>query len=127
MAKKTTTSTPEASDDNVVRITASSSKSSKRSRAKATDTPSSATKTRVKTKLPNISGSGKKPRMPKFLAAFGGYFKGAWHELRQVRWPTRGATWSLTGAVLIYTAFFVILILLLDAAFKYLFEIILGS
>ena len=62
-----------------------------------------------------------------FLGAIGGYFKGAWVELRLVRWPTRRATWSLTGAVLAYSAFFVILVLLLDAAFKYLFELILGK
>lgn len=58
--------------------------------------------------------------------ALGRYFKGAWVELRQVRWPTRSATWSLTGAVLLFTTFFVIMILLLDAGFKYLFEQILG-
>ena len=59
------------------------------------------------------------------IGSFLGYFKGAWYELRQVRWPTRGATWSLTGAVLLFTVFFVVLILLLDALFKYMFEIIL--
>ena len=66
---------------------------------------------------------------PKFLrtfVAFGGYFKGAWFELRQVRWPNRKATWSLTGAVLAFTGFFVLIILLLDVLFKYLFELILG-
>ena len=60
-----------------------------------------------------------------FIAA-GRYFKGAWVELRQVRWPTRGATWSLTGAVLLFTGFFVVMVLLLDAGFKFLFEQILG-
>ena len=59
------------------------------------------------------------------LFAIGGYFKGSWTELRQVRWPNRKATWSLTIAVLAYTMFFVILIVLLDAAFKYLFDLIL--
>ncbi|MEP6710210.1 MAG: preprotein translocase subunit SecE [Candidatus Saccharibacteria bacterium] len=54
------------------------------------------------------------------FAAIIGYFKGSWFELKQVRWPTRKATWGLT------VAFFVVLILLLDAGFKYLFEIILG-
>jgi preprotein translocase subunit SecE len=66
------------------------------------------------------------PRSLKPFVAFGGYFKGAWFELRQVRWPNRKATWSLTGAVLLFTAFFVVLILLLDVLFKYLFELILG-
>lgn len=53
------------------------------------------------------------------------YFKGAWYELRQVHWPTRGATWGLTGAVLAFSAFFVVSILLLDAFFKWIFELIL--
>jgi preprotein translocase SecE subunit len=54
------------------------------------------------------------------------YFKGAWYELRQVTWPNRKATWSLTAALLAFTLFFVVMILLLDALFKYLFELILG-
>lgn len=53
------------------------------------------------------------------------YFKGAWYELQQVRWPTRRATWGMTGAVLAFSAFFVIFILLVDALFKYIFELIL--
>ncbi len=60
------------------------------------------------------------------FAAAGRYFKGAWYELRQVRWPNRRATWGLTGAMLVFTAFFVVLILLLDALFKYVFQLILG-
>ena len=60
------------------------------------------------------------------LKAIGGYFKGAWEELRQVRWPNRRATWSMTAALLAFTAFFVALILLLDALFKYIFQLILG-
>lgn len=65
------------------------------------------------------------PKLLRPLVSIGGYFKGAWFELRQVRWPNRKATWSLTGAVLLFTAFFVVLILLLDVLFKYLFELIL--
>ena len=60
------------------------------------------------------------------FVALGTYFKGAWYELRQVTWPNRKATWSLTVALLAFTAFFVVMILLLDALFKYLFELILG-
>lgn len=59
------------------------------------------------------------------IFALGRYFKGAWYELRQVRWPDRKASWSLTGAVLLFTGLFVVLILLLDLLFKYLFELIL--
>ncbi|MDB5187016.1 MAG: secE [Candidatus Saccharibacteria bacterium] len=60
------------------------------------------------------------------FVALGIYFKGAWYELQQVTWPNRKATWSLTAALLAFTLFFVVLILLLDALFKYLFELILG-
>lgn len=59
------------------------------------------------------------------FVSIAGYFKGAWYELRQVRWPNRKATWGLTIAVLIFSAFFVVLIVLLDVLFKYLFELIL--
>ena len=67
-----------------------------------------------------------KKRMGNPFAAVGGYFKGAWYELRQVRWPNRRATWSLTMAVVLFTAGFAVLILLLDALFKYLFELMIG-
>ncbi len=57
--------------------------------------------------------------------AIGGYFKGAWQELRQVRWPNRPATWSLTLAVILFSVFFAAIILGLDTAFSYLFKEIL--
>ena len=61
----------------------------------------------------------------KAVRGIGRYFKGAWVELKQVRWPTRKATWSLTLAVIIFSAFFVVLILLLDAFFKFIFELMI--
>lgn len=64
--------------------------------------------------------------LPKAFSQIGGYFSGAWYELKQVRWPTRRATWGLTVAVMLFTGFFVALIVLLDALFKYLFDLILG-
>jgi preprotein translocase subunit SecE len=70
----------------------------------------------------------KKERTPRRRNPFvmlGGYFKGAWFELREVRWPNRKATWSLTLAVLGFVVFFMLLITLLDALYKYLFELIL--
>lgn len=57
--------------------------------------------------------------------ALGGYFVGAWQELKQVRWPNRAATWSLTLAVILFSAFFAAIILGLDSAFSYLFKEIL--
>ena len=59
------------------------------------------------------------------LRAIGGYFRGAWYELKQVSWPSRKATWSLTAAMIGFTGFFVVVILLLDALFKYLFELMI--
>jgi preprotein translocase subunit SecE len=72
------------------------------------------------TKLVKLS---KKPLS--ILAKIGGYFKGSWTELRQVRWPDRKATWSLTLAVLLFTGFFLALIVLLDDGFNQLFKLIL--
>ena len=83
-------------------------------------------------KAPKVSKQPKKvsneKRNPLLRALFGigGYFKGAWVELRQVRWPTRRATWGLTLAVILFSLFFVIVILLLDILFKYLFELLLS-
>ena len=55
------------------------------------------------------------------------YFKGSWKELQQVRWPDRKNTWSMTGALLAFTAFLVIAILSLDYVFSLLFKLILGG
>ena len=56
-----------------------------------------------------------------------GYFKGAWIELKQVRWLDRKSTWGMTFAVVLFTLFFVVLILLLDAGFKYLLILLLNK
>ena len=68
----------------------------------------------------------RKPKLPKFIRSIGGYFKGAWAELRLVRWPDRKSSWGLTGAVIIFTAFFITLIVLLDAGFEQLFKLIIN-
>ncbi len=88
---------------------------------------SSSTPRKVSKKTPKVKKERKAPTNPfiKTLFAIGGYFRGAWIELRLVRWPTRSATWGLTFAVILFSAFFVVVILLLDILFKFLFEIIL--
>lgn len=96
---------------NVTRITASDSKSAATKPAKQVKRASKAAPTKRRSYGP--------------FGRIGGYFKGAWAELRQVHWPTRRATWGLTGAVLLFSAFFVVFITLLDAGFKYVFEQIL--
>ena len=50
------------------------------------------------------------------------YFRGAWRELKRVRWPDRKATWSLTFAVILFSLFFAGLILGLDYIFEALFR-----
>lgn len=96
----------------------------------ADDAPAKTKKETVKAQAVEQKQPRKKPSakgIAKPFVAFGGYFKGAWQELKQVRWPTRRATWGLTVAVIAYSAFFVLLVLLLDALFKYLFELMLGK
>ena len=87
------------------------------------------TKAEAKAKTPKVKvAKAEKPvkegRRNVFVR-IGAYFKGAWVELRLVRWPTRKATWGLTVAVILFSAFFVVMILLLDALFKYVFELII--
>ncbi len=77
----------------------------------------------------------KKPKVPKLqrkpsklarpFRIVGGYFKGAWVELRQVRWPGRRSTWGLTVAVIVFSLFFALVIVGLDAVFSYLFKEVL--
>ncbi len=126
--KSKKSSKPATSDDTtVVRIKAGAATSSKKAaKESTTDTAVIGTTKPVAAKKLR-SKKGKGIRGLGVFRAIGRYFKGAWTELRQVRWPNRRATWSLTGAVLAYSAFFVVLVLLLDAGFKYLFELILGK
>ena len=81
------------------------------------------TETKISKKPRTVKTAKKSPKNT--LSAVGGYFKGAWHELKLVRWPTRSATWAMTVAVLAFTFMFVIVILLLDAGFNWMFEQIL--
>jgi len=104
----------------VTRITASDTPKAKKAdkpTKKVAKKPAKAKKVRT----PDVLTDEKRPLWRRFF----GYFTGAWYELRQVHWPNRRATWSLTGAVLAFTAFFVVFIMLLDALFKFLFETIL--
>lgn len=93
-------------------------------RIKATDSPKRTAKT-MEAPLKEDKKRMKRSRSANVFVRIGGYFKGAWVELRQVRWPNRRSTWGLTLAVILFSAFFVVLILLLDVLFKYIFEIIL--
>lgn len=99
------------------------------SRSKAVDNKPArptVTKPTVQTTL-NGSSRGQKAGSAAFLpfSAAARYVVGSWRELGQVRWPNRRTTWSLTGAVLIFTAFFMLLIVALDTGFQYIFNEVL--
>ena len=91
----------------------------------ADDTPQ--TKKRPKAKNQPTPKTTKRTNQRRLnpLAAIGDYFRGAWAELKLVRWPNRAATWSMTLAVLVFTLIFAIIVLLLDAGFNWAFEQIL--
>lgn len=132
MAKKPTkkrASTPSQtkSETHVTRITAgeSTKKPSNVKQAMTIARKTRADKKPAKKQVASDSDLGeRRPRNP--LAALLGYFKGSWYELRQVRWPDRRSTWSMTGALLLFTGFFVVFVVLIDALFKYLFQLIIG-
>jgi preprotein translocase SecE subunit len=93
--------------------------------AKATKLTGDKKKGGLLKKSVNVSGSGKlssNVRLPRWIRAIGGYFKGSWQELRQVSWPTRKATWGMTLAVMLFTLVLAVIILLLDLGFEQLFK-----
>ena len=61
------------------------------------------------------------------FVALGRYLRDSWRELRQVRWPNRKATWKMTLAVLVYCAIFIVFIMLLDALFTFIFDLLLKT
>lgn len=135
-SKKTSSTKPTASKSNVTRIRATDDTptTAKKSATKSADKKPAPAASPVKTDKPHAVEKKTKNRskpsvkgLARPFVALGTYFAGAWYELKQVRWPTRGATWSLTGAVIAYSIAFTILIVLLDLGFKQLFELAVGN
>lgn len=73
----------------------------------------------------NKSKNSKSHRNP--LSAITGYFRGAWQEIKQVRWPDRRSTWGMVGALIVFTAALFLVIILLDYGFAWLFKLIMGT
>jgi len=61
------------------------------------------------------------------FVTIGRYLRDSWREIRQVRWPNRKATWKMTLAVLVYVAFFMIFLTLLDVFFTFIFDLLFGK
>jgi preprotein translocase SecE subunit len=108
-------SNPDNGGSQVVRrIKASDSKPSRvqqSSDSVVTKKPRDATKSKTK-----------KPRQHNETTKPGNYFVNSWRELKQTRWPNRRATWSLTLAVIVFSAFFAGLILLFDWIFNFVIK-----
>ena len=95
-------------------------------RTQAEKSSAKTAKTSVKTKTaaskPKNSKSRRNP-----LSAITGYFRGAWQEIKQVRWPDRRSTWGMVGALIVFTAALFLVIILLDYGFAWLFKLIMGT
>lgn len=109
---------------NITKITAKS-----RSQATAAADP---TKPKTQTKPKTKTHTPEKPLKQVFIlarpfVALGRYLRNSWRELRQVRWPNRKATWKMTLAVLVYCAIFIVFIMLLDALFTFIFDLLLKT
>ena len=130
---------------NITKITASSNSNSGDSKAKPTpkkpELEVQTTKTHLKkspiskksvntTATSNPTATEKAPKKPFILfrpfVALGRYLRDSWREIRQVRWPSRKATWKMVLAVFFYCAIFMIFILILDAFFTFIFNQLLN-
>lgn len=118
------------SETKITRIKASESEAPAAKNA-AEETPAAPTKVNSDKKTAKLEKKTEdkpaKESKGNVFVRIGRYFKGAWSELRQVRWPDRKATWGMTGALIAFTLFFVVVILVLDFGFSELFKLILGS
>ena len=103
-------------------------KAQAKQQAKLAKTKAKAAKAKTKTK----ANTPEKPLKQVFIlarpfVALGRYLRNSWRELRQVRWPNRTATWKMTLAVLVYCAIFIVFIMLLDALFTFIFDLLLKT
>lgn len=88
----------------------------------STKTAKTSAKTKTAASKPKNSKSRRNP-----LSAITGYFRGAWQEIKQVRWPDRRSTWGMVGALIVFTAALFLVIILLDYGFAWLFKLIMGT
>ena len=103
-------------------------KAQAKQQAKLAKTKAKAAKAKIKAK----ANAPEKPLKQVFIlarpfVALGRYLRNSWRELRQVRWPNRKATWKMTLAVLVYCAIFIVFIMLLDALFTFIFDLLLKT
>jgi preprotein translocase, secE subunit len=95
-------------------------------RAQTEKSSAKTTKSSAKAKTAASSPKNSKSRRNP-LSAITGYFRGAWQEIKQVRWPDRRSTWGMVGALIVFTAALFLVIILLDYGFAWLFKLIMGT
>ena len=88
----------------------------------STKTAKTSVKTKTAASKPKNSKSRRNP-----LSAIASYFRGAWQEIKQVRWPDRRSTWGMVGTLIVFTAALFLVIILLDYGFAWLFKLIMGT
>ena len=80
-------------------------------------------------KAPKVAKNSKNEKKPFILIRpivyLGRYIRDSWREIRQVRWPSRKATWKLVLAIFVYTGIFIAIIMLLDALFTWVFGLLI--
>lgn len=87
--------------------------------------PESAENTK-KTAVKSPEKSDKKPFiLIRPIVYFFRYLRDSWREIRQVRWPSRKATWKLFFAIIVYTLLIGAIIMLLDVFFTWIFNTII--
>ena len=94
---------------------------------KAEKTPAKADKKALKAEKKADKKSAVRTKKQRKIFAPFRYIRDSWRELRQVRWPDRKTTWKMTFTVIIYVIIFGAIIMLLDAFFTYIFNLILGE
>ena len=117
--------------------TAAADPTKPKTQTKPTETQTKVTKAQAKqqAKLAKTKAKANTPEKPlkqvfilaRPFVALGRYLRNSWRELRQVRWPNRKATWKMTLAVLVYCAIFIVFIMLLDALFTFIFDLLLKT
>lgn len=59
------------------------------------------------------------------IRRLGAYIINSFRELKLVKWPNRKETWSMTLSVLAYSFLLIVIVLLLDNLYKWLFTLII--
>ncbi len=137
MNKKSTKKDKKADKKVVHRIKSTSAKKvtpKKKADKAKTKAVKAETTTNKSVKLKKATKKTKPTKKKGFLRIFFGplislikYIKGSWQELKKVRWPSRKETWQKVLSIIVYGLFFIVLVLVLDNLFNYLFKLILQT